>query len=226
MATVVTNGLVRDAATGALLVQSSTDQTGSAIPWANRPSAATSGYNSYFVCNDIRADGVPVVFVSDGTYWRSQGYIPLKFSAMALPMVADLLRHAAVSYVSPAGLLTPNSRLNVVDKWSRQSGDGAAHTFDVTFGGTTLFSSAIASRVAVQFVTQIANRNSLTSQIGERLAGSAITDTGVPQASASLTYPTASVDTANATTIEIGFQYSGSFASAVTLESYSIELLV
>jgi hypothetical protein len=147
------------------------------------------------------------------------GILILDRSAVPVLCPADTTEDILATITIPAGAMGANGRIRITHEWS-WTNDANAKTCKVRFGGaagTAYHSSSLTTQTPMKVTTEIANRNSASSQFGSSLVLFGVT--GIT----SLT-TTSAVDTTAATTIVITGQKAAS-GDTLTLESYLVELM-
>lgn len=102
--------------------------------WATRPSAATAGAGAEIRVSDVGPQYNR--FVSDGTYWRPVGMVPLLTQLTEVTKTdADTATQTVFSYTVPAGLLTPGCALFGRFEFSANAVVAVAKNLAITLGG-------------------------------------------------------------------------------------------
>lgn len=131
--------------------------------------------------------------LKSGLFVPRRYIVPLFSSNADISHTGDTTNTILATYTLPGGMMQANSNI-LIHTQCKTAANAANATFTLTFGGNSYASYTIAASSNNTRETHIANRNSLSSQVGTQ-AGSG---TGLGLMS-SLT--TTSVNTANAVTI-------------------------
>lgn len=152
------------------------------------------------------------------TGWKAQ-IRPLAQSAVAASCPADTTEDVLATITVPANAMGPNGRLRITTIWS-YTNSANTKTMKVRFGGTggtQYLSTGQTTTASMRHMVEIANRNSVSSQVGGPSSSSSFaTAGGNPVTSAR--------DTTAAQDIVISGQKALS-SETLTLESYLIELI-
>lgn len=139
-------------------------------------------------------------------------------SAVAVSHTGNTSETTLASVTIPSGAIGPNGRVRVNTTWTRNTGGAGNTTARVYFGATAYTDVPVSTtNQTFRFQTEIANRNSASSQVG-----ASANYLGFGQTTAAKV--TSSIDTTAAVTLSI----KGLLANpgdTITLESYSVEVL-
>ena len=126
---------------------------------------------------------------SNGTmYLPVTGDIPFGQSFAAVTAPTDTATNTLLTKTINGALLGPNGAMLLTCNF-QHTNNANAKTVRVTFGGTTIISTSMASAGSSGFVVEIGNRNSASSQFG----GFVTYRSGTP----TTLYATAAINTAN-----------------------------
>jgi hypothetical protein len=125
-------------ATGTSLVKpdGSLSSFGSAsYTWANRPSASATGSGTIITITDIAAQ--PHQRISDGTYWRPMGTVPLLSQLTPVTKTdADTNTQQVFSFTLPAGnFAPPGASIKTEIMWGTEAVVAVTKTLDFQVGG-------------------------------------------------------------------------------------------
>jgi len=143
-------------------------------------------------------------------------YIVAASSATGMSTTGDTNENTLATITIPAGAMGANGIVRITTV-SSHTNSGNTKILRIKFGGTTYASISVTTTATHRQQTQIANRNSASSQIGSNTSASSF---GASSGAA----VTSSVDTASAVTVLITGQ-NGLGSETITLESYLVEVI-
>jgi len=148
---------------------------------------------------------------------QTNSVIILKQSSVAVPHTGDTNEFTFATVPVAAGLIGPNDRIEVSALFT-YTNSANTKNLKLKFGGLQFRNLAVTTSATIELLTFIANRNSLTSQIGPV---NGVVNVGAASASSPITQ---AVNTAIANDITLtGTLTLGT--ETVTLESYLVRLI-
>lgn len=141
-----------------------------ALLFANRPSAAQYA-NQIVFFSDIGTNGSH--FVSNGTYWSPLGgEVTLAMVGTTYAVTGTATETVLSTYTLPAGLLTPNSQLDIMHTWT-YTNSANSKTVRIKHsslgggtGGDAYYSVAATTSLSLMATCSIRSNNSTSAQKG------------------------------------------------------------